>query len=151
MTVYLVDEDASAFRAWIAELESRGMSTQTFWNADDAYEMLSVATEGGLSLVLVDVMLAVEDASTSRFSVERTDSYLETGLRLVEDLASANPAVFPARAVLLTNSTSEGTLRAARRTGEMLDVPLWLKSTFLSPRDFGDAVERRMQVLGLRR
>jgi hypothetical protein len=96
-------------------------------------DWLRVATADDVSLALIDVMLAVADVTSTRFSAERTDAYLQTGLRLLEDLAEANPTVFPARAVFLTNTASEGTLLAAHRTGDALGVPVWQKAASAHP------------------
>jgi hypothetical protein len=138
--IYFIDEDHAAYGAWIAELRLRGYSVRLISNADEAFRQL-VEVES-VEVVVIDIMLAVEDVRTTQFTVERTDDFLETGLRLLEDLTAANPLVFPRRAVLLTNTLNEATFSEARRISKKLEVPLWQKSAIFSPVEFGDRVER---------
>ena len=145
--IFFVDEDYPAFGAWLAELRTRCHDVECLWNADAAFRRLWTAEASEVGLVIIDVMLAVEDASNTRFTAARTDAYLETGLYLLEDLATQNGGVFPRRAVLLTNTINDATYRAAQRMGQKYDVPVWDKSSFDSPVDFADQVERRMKAL----
>ena len=138
--IYFVDEDYSAYGAWVAELQLRGYGVQSISNADEAHRILAEVSDA--ELVVIDIMLAVEDTRTTRFTVERTDDFLETGLRLLEDLREVNPIVFPRRAVLLTNTLTETTFSEARRVSRKLGVPLWQKSAIFSPVEFGDRVDR---------
>jgi hypothetical protein len=138
--IHFVDEDHAAYGAWIAELKLRGHTVQLTGNADEAYRILAQVPDA--QIVVIDIMLAVEDPRTTRFTVERTDDFLETGLRLLEDLTEANPLVFPRRAVLLTNTIAETTFSEARRLSKELGVPLWQKSAIFSPVEFGDRVEQ---------
>ena len=136
--IFFVDEDSSAFGAWILELELRQYDVRTIANADAAFNELAGADEHAVDLVVIDVMLAGADPIESRFSAARTDAYLETGLCLLEDLSAQNPTVFPRRGVLLTNTSNPTTLESARRTSFLFEIPLWNKATFASPADFGD-------------
>jgi hypothetical protein len=145
--IYFVDEDFSAFGAWFAELALRGFETESLWNADQALAVLSAIAPQEVELVLIDVMLAVEDPRTSRYGADTTDDYLETGLRLLEDLSTENPSVFPHRAVLLTNTTNHETEQAAKTTSRDLEVPLWKKATIYSPFGFADRVEEHLASL----
>jgi hypothetical protein len=138
--IHFVDEDHAAYGAWIAELKLRGHSVQLTANADEAYRTLSQIADA--QIVVIDIMLAVEDPRTTKFTVERTDDFLETGLRLLEDLVEANPPVFPRCAGLLTNTIAENTFSEARRISKELGVPLWQKSAIFSPVEFGDRVEQ---------
>ena len=106
-----------------------------------------MASPPAIQLVIIDVMLAVGDPRQSRFDIQRTDEYLETGLRLLEDLCSDNPLVFPQRAVLLTNTSNATTFREAKLTSTRLGVPFWQKSTIYSPVNFGDRVAQRLAEL----
>jgi hypothetical protein len=138
--IYFVDEDYSAFGAWVVELQLRNLEVSCIWNADDAFQQLHDAPMDSVDLVIIDVMLAVREADNQRFSVKRTDEYLETGLCLLDDLVKSNPNVFPKRAVLLTNTIRRSTIRAAQSRSNKLHVPLWLKSQIDSPVEFGDRV-----------
>lgn len=142
--IYFVDEDHTAYEAWIVELEVRGHAVQTVTNADEAFALLVDSRAEHAELVVIDVMLAVEDPGTSRFTPERTDDYLETGLRLLEDLSDQLPNAFPTRAVLLTNTTNHTTFREAKRVSQQQNVELWRKSEIYSPVDFGDRVRSRL-------
>jgi len=130
------------------ELRLRNFAIQTLDNADRAFGELSTARWAAVESVLVDVMLAVGNVESGRFSRERTDDYLETGLRLVEDLAVANPAVFPSKAVLLTNTANWATFGAAVTCSKSLQIPLWQKSEFASPLAFAQAVTQRIAEVG---
>lgn len=145
--IYLVDEDLNAFGAWITELQLRNFPVTCLWNANEAFARLCDLDGQGLELVVIDVMLAVEDVEDVRFSSARTDVYQETGLCLLDDLVEQNPAIFPSRAVLLTNTVSDRTLKEARKASTRHRVPLWKKSSIDSPVDFGDRVEARIQEL----
>ena len=146
--IYFVDEDFQAFGSWIAELRMRGLDTIPLSSADDAFATLCRAPSSEVRLVIIDVMLAVENIQDDRFSVERTHLYLETGLRLLEDLSEQNPVVFPKRAALLTNTNNEATLSAVRRTCKSCGIPLWEKWRMASPMDFGDKVANHLASLG---
>ena len=114
--IFFVDEDVSALGAWLLKLEQRGHSVIEFRNADTAFASLCSVRPEDVQLVIIDVMLAVSDPETTRFGAARTDAYLETGLCLLQDLCPQNPAVFPDRAVLLTNTSIAGTFDAAVET-----------------------------------
>jgi hypothetical protein len=145
--IYMVDEDLSAFGAWISELQLRKHTVKCLWNANEAFNCLCEIGPMDVQLVVIDVMLAVEDVDDERFSPERTDGYQETGLCLLDELVDQNPSVFPKHAVLLTNTVSERTLKEARKSSTRHQVPLWKKATISSPVEFGDRVEARIQEL----
>lgn len=138
--IYFVDEDYSAYESWIAELELRGYGVMSLRSADEAFNTLYDASPDNVQLVIIDVMLAVDDVSDPRFAVALTDTYLEAGLRLLENLVEQKPAVFPHRAVLLTNTISEKTLTSARKVSTQFGIELWDKREMMSPLDFGDRV-----------
>lgn len=148
MTVFLVDDDPSSLEAWTAELRLRGLSTVNLSSANAAWRTLRDVQSTAVGLVVIDVMLTVEDLADPRFSVERTAAYLETGLRLLDDLAEQNPAVFPWRAVLLSSTVHYEILRNVRATASRHGIPFWPKSQIMSPFDFGDRVTGRIAELG---
>jgi hypothetical protein len=145
VTVYFVDEDYVAYEAWIEELRLRQWDVQPVLSADEAFRMLHDCTDA--EAVIIDVMLAVEDIEQEQFSRRRTDEYLETGLRLLEDLCDQNPAVFPERAVLLTNTINDSTYRAAVTVARRFAVPLWDKADVGSPFEFGSRVDQFIKQL----
>ena len=64
--IYFIDEDATAFGAWLLELELRGREVETIANADAAFQMLCDMPADGERLVVIDVMLAVANPFTTR-------------------------------------------------------------------------------------
>ncbi len=146
--IFFVDEDSSAFGAWILELEVRGHSVQIIRNADAAFVRLCEVNESEVNLVVIDVMLAVADPASTRFGGERTDDNLETGLYLLKDLCEQNGDVFPRCAILLTNTANPTTKREARKMSSTFGTPLWEKSAIYSPVNFGDRIEQRLRELG---
>lgn len=144
MTVYFVDEDFGRYGPWIVECSFQRLDVCGIGDADQAYNQLTDATD--VELVVVDVMLSAKYQS-SRFSPERTDNYLKTGLCLAEDLASNGGPAFPNRIVLLTNAVGDDIFRAANDVRKMLDIPLWQKPQILSPFDFAERVRRRVDEL----
>lgn len=143
-TVYFIDEDYPAYDPWIAELRLRDLSATPLRSADQAFQMLCDIPRVEVSLVIIDVMLAVDDVNSSRFSVERTDRYLETGLVLLDELAQCNDRVFPCCAALLTNTANPDTYRHARAAAARHGIPLWDKPAIDSPLVFGDRVVERI-------
>lgn len=139
--IYFVDEDYGAYESWIAELVLRNLNVTPLRSADEAFNVLWNVSADEVELVIIDVMLAVDDVDDARFSVELTDDYLESGLRLLENLVEQNGEVFPQRAVLLTNTINDATLAAARKVGGQYGVDLWDKREIMSPLAFGDRVE----------
>jgi hypothetical protein len=138
MTIYFVDEDYPALAAWIEELRLRQHFVVTIGSADEAFGLLVGRTD--IDLAIIDVMLAVENVDEGRFSRERTDEYLQTGLCLLEDLAMQLPDIFPRRAVLLTNTINDETYRAAVQMSRKCKIPLWGKYEIESPFEFADRV-----------
>lgn len=138
--IYLVDDHSSTLSAWIAELEWRGYAVEAIGDASAAFEVLKAVEAEAVHAVILDVMLGVGDVADTRFSAERTDDYLETGLRLLEDLSVVNPAVFPARAVVMTNTLNPSTMDSARETCGWLGVRLLEKWQIDSAHDFGERI-----------
>jgi len=146
--IYFVDEDFGAYESWIAELELRGFHVKSLRSADEAFAALWGIALEDVELVIVDVMLAVDDIDDPKFSVELTDGYLESGLRLLENLVQQNPNVFPQRAVLLTNTINDKTLGAAADVSKRYAIELWDKREIMSPLYFGDRVEAAIEGAG---
>lgn len=139
--IFFVDEDYGAYESWIAELQLRDFEVTPLRSATEAWDKLWNASPADVALVIIDVMLAVDDIDDPRYSRELTDDYLESGLRLLENLAEQNADVFPQRAVLLTNTINDATLAAARKVSSQYKIELWDKRSIASPLDFGDRVQ----------
>jgi hypothetical protein len=139
--IFFVDEDYGAYESWIAELQLRNFEVTPLRSSTEAWDKLWNASRTDVTLVIIDVMLAVDDIDDPRYSRELTDDYLESGLRLLENLVAQNAEVFPRRAVLLTNTINDATLAAARRVSNQYEIELWDKREIMSPLDFGDRIE----------
>ncbi|MDH4148115.1 MAG: hypothetical protein OEY23_23405 [Acidimicrobiia bacterium] len=148
--IYFVDEDHARFDAWIQELRVfRNLEVEVFADADTAFGQLSERDD--VQLAILDIMLSAGSPTSARFSEARTDGYLETGLKLLDDLAEVRGDVFPRRAILLTNTVNASTLRAAQLCAGRHNVPVWKKSNIDSPLQFGDQIEDRLRhVAGFR-
>ena len=136
MAIYLVDEDQLPLGAYMAELKIRGHQVKGLSNAREALRELRAIQAHDVDLVLVDVMLEPGAAVSAENSRKGT-----AGLDLLRDLCRQNRDVFPHRAVLFTASTG-ALLEMAFECASNLGVELWEKSSFLSPIEFGDRVER---------
>jgi len=145
--IYFVDEDYGKYESWIAELELRGYTVTPLRTADEAFDILWNVSVADVQLVIIDVMLAVDNAADPRFTKELTDDNLESGLRLLEYLVEQNETVFPRRAVLLTNTINDSTLTAARKVSASYRVGLWDKRKIMSPLTFGDKVEEAIAAI----
>jgi CheY-like chemotaxis protein len=132
--IYFVDEDCSAFQAWIYELRLRGHQTTELTDAHQAFLQLWNAEPSAIDLAIIDVML--DPGPRLRDS----EASLTEGLGLLQDLSEQNPAAFPDHAVLLTASVRE-TRRAAAEFAKQAGVELWDKSAICSPIEFADRVD----------
>jgi hypothetical protein len=148
--IYFVDEHHLAFSPWLDAVRDYDYEVETIWNANHAYRLLHDQSPNDVDLTIIDVMLAVDyalDLDDEQFSHARTKGYLETGLCLLEDLALANPAVFPHHAVLLTNAFELPTLTAAKATSSQFGVKLWAKSEFSTGAEFASRVVKHIESL----
>lgn len=148
MAIYFVDEDYPKLQAWILELEYRQYTVKCVGDADRAFARLQNAND--IDWVIIDVMLAASEQADSRYTEDRTDQGLQSGLVLLGDLCSARPDMFPARAQLLTAATNRGPYTAALKLSNDLRISMIRKTDIESPRDFGDEVEKAMNTQGKR-
>ncbi|MGB2712119.1 MAG: hypothetical protein WBC33_11465 [Conexibacter sp.] len=151
--IFFVDEDFHLYDPWIEKMRQKDYAVEPLWNANHAYRRLHAQPREDVELTIIDVMLAVGgmlDAEHEQFSYVRTQGYLETGLRLLDDLVRANPRVYPKRAVLLTNAFGKETLTAAQETRDRYGIELWAKSSFVGEegaQEFADRVDDLIQRL----
>ncbi len=82
--IYFVDEDVNEMIPFAIELENRGYKYKMLSNADEGFAELVSATD--VQAVILDVMLATEEKSKSRFDAIRTNNFVTTGLVLLDDL-----------------------------------------------------------------
>jgi hypothetical protein len=136
--IYFIDEDVGQMWDFRAELIARGHEVVHLSSADAAFAALASVPE--VELAIIDVMLAVDDYKSERFSRERTSDYLETGLVLLDELCDQNPPVFPRRAVLLTSTVRREVLLRAQRMADEHDIALLRKQHFTTSWDFGNAI-----------
>lgn len=136
--IYFVDEDIGQLRSWVIELRMRGHKVSTIRDADEAWNRLVRCVDA--RLVLIDVMLGVDDRS-SRFPRDRTNNHLETGLHLLDDLCSQNPALFPEKAAILTMTGIQRLLKLAQEKASDLRIPFLRKFDYPTPFEFANRVE----------
>ena len=141
--IYFVDEDFGQTRHYRSELIARGHQVTPILTADEAFEILTGADD--IQLAIIDVMLAVSDHESERFSRNRTEDYLQTGIVLLEELCASNPEAFPSRAVLLTNTVRQSVLAHAQRVRQVLNVPLLRKNEMSTAFEFGEELEPHLQ------
>jgi hypothetical protein len=140
--IYIVDEDVAQLRPEESELKLRGYEVTFLRNADLAFDVLVSCENCHVDLVLIDVMLATnEDAAMSRYSREKTDNFLRTGLLLLADLVDQNKTVFPTKAVLFTCSAGKALLAAVKQASDQYRIPLLRKRDFNTAFEFADRVE----------
>ena len=140
--IFIVDEDIAQLRSFKTELEVRGYTVKPIRNADEAFDILVSFETDDVDLVLIDVMLAAGcDESTSRYNRENSDNFMKTGLLLLNDLILQNPDVFPAKAIIFTNSTNEALLGAIGKVCEEHGVLIMKKKDFETAYEFGNTIE----------
>ncbi len=137
--IYFVDEDFGQTRHYRSELIARGYEVTPILTADEAFEILTGADN--IDLAIIDVMLAVSDHESERFSRKRTEDYLQTGIVLLEELCKSNSENFPSRAVLLTNTVRQSVLQRAQRVKAEHNVSLLRKNEMSTSFEFGESIE----------
>ncbi len=82
--IYFVDEDVNEMIPFAIELENRGYPYKMLSNADEGFVALVTATD--VQAIILDVMLATEEKTKSRFDSISTNNFVTTGLVLLDDL-----------------------------------------------------------------
>lgn len=141
--IYIVDEDVLQLRPYAIELEIRGFQVKQINNADCAYRVLSNASD--IELVLLDIMLATEDAGNSRYTREATRDFIKTGLILLEDLSHTNPTYFPSHVAVFSMGSQEWLVREIIEKTQKANIPYLRKREYPSPFAFGNKVEELIQ------
>jgi len=144
--IYFVDEDSTQLTPYIVELELRGYQVVPIDNADDAYKVLSGASD--IQLVILDIMLAAGPSGTSRFSRERTHDFILTGLALLEDLNNTNAAHFPRRVVVFSMANQDWVVNDIRKAAEQYQIAYLQKRDYPSPFGFGEKIAEILKGLG---
>lgn len=138
--IFLVDEDDEPYDASLTDLEMEGFEIKVLGDADEAYDCLSHVDEEQLELAVLDVRLAVGDPESSRFDAERTDDFKLTGLELLKDLSSIRPELFPARAMLVTNTVNQERLDILQAYADREGTSFLLKAEIVDPFWFSQRV-----------
>lgn len=138
--IFLVDEDDEPYDASLTDLEMEGFQISVLGDADEAFQHLSQVSESELQLAVLDVRLAVGDPHSSRFDAERTHDFKLTGLELLKDLAEIRPDVFPARAMLITNTVNKERLDILQSYADEHSVTFILKAEVVDPFWFSQRV-----------
>ncbi|MBP7427866.1 MAG: response regulator transcription factor [Candidatus Hydrogenedentes bacterium] len=143
--IYIVDEDVMQLGTLQTELEIRGHTVYIIPDADTAYSVLDQIGDD-LELVLIDVMLAASaDRLKSRFTRERTDDFMKTGLCLLDDLATVNPNQFPRKAVFFSYASNPNLLKAVDASAKKHNVIHLKKSDYASDLELGVVIEKLIE------
>lgn len=140
--IFLVDEDDESYDASLTDLEMEGFEISVLGDADEAYARLSQVDASELELAVLDVRLAVGDPESSRFDAERTDDFKLTGLELLKDLSKVRPDLFPARAMLITNTVNQKRLDILQEYADQHQAPFLLKAEVVDPFWFSQQVRQ---------
>jgi len=144
--IYFVDEDLIQLEAFKVELKILGYKVDSLSDADQAYHVLSKCSSNELDIAIIDVMLAADiDATKSKYNRSRTDDYLQTGLRLLDDLCKINPNVFPKKAMLFSMASDTALLSDITATSEKYNVPFLDKNKYSDALEFGEIINDHIQ------
>jgi len=144
VTIYFVDEDKGPLVPYRSALELLGFEVEPIEFADDAYSLLSSCDPASITLVILDLMLAVRQPD-DRFNERTTVNWDETGFCLFDELVASRPELFPRRIFLFSAIYKEGALIKAQRINQQYRVPFLRKRTYSNAADFGLAVKRRLE------
>jgi CheY-like chemotaxis protein len=129
--IVVVDEDVYLLSVFETYILAAGQTLRTFVTADQAFESLSVVEQQDIDLAVIDVMLAADGSARSAAGEPRFRRSMEqestVGLDLLRQLATCNPAVFPARAALWTHYTQPDVVGKAEEAARSFEVPLWAR------------------------
>ena len=144
--IYFVDEDEVQLEPFKMELEIRGYEVGNIMDADEAYSILTKCQDD-LQLAIIDVMLSADtDPNKSRFNRARTKDYLETGLRLVEDLIETRNDLFPEKALLFSMASDPNLLKSIESVSSKHNIPFYDKNKYTSALKFGDDIDKHIKV-----
>lgn len=139
--IYFVDEDVIQLDPFRIELQILGFEVDIIQDADEAYSILSMAADD-LQLAVIDVMLATGiERTASKFTRSTTRDFLETGLRLLDELVVANPKLFPKRAVFFSTATDPSLVKAIQKSASEYGVEYLDKNKYLSAYDFAKRIK----------
>lgn len=102
--IYFIDEDVNENEPFRIGLNMKGYEVKAISTADEAYEILRVASDP--QAIILDVMLASRGDKTSLFDPVTTQNYVVTGLTLlkllVEDKEVKKRGKIPSRVILMS-------------------------------------------------
>ncbi len=146
--IYFVDEDYRKLRVLVSELKINGFDAKIIRDADTAFAELSEVDKSNVDLVIIDVMLAAKvNGNTSKYSREQTDDYHKTGLLLLDDLALANPSVFPKYAIYLTHASNDVLVKNISISANKYGIKMLRKKDYDTAYYFGEDVAKIIKEL----
>ena len=143
--IYFIDEDENELRSFAVELKLRGYDTKQLLNADEAFDVL--ITVDDVELAILDIMLSTGEGKTSRYSREKTQDFIKTGLILLDDLVSQKPDVFPKRVVIFSHARAESLVGLIRAAASDYHIPYLDKNDYDNSYDFGNKVQNILNQL----
>jgi len=144
--IYFIDENLGEAEAWAIDLRMNGFEIVHIRNADQAYSQLVKANN--YELVIIDVMLAADDNDRSpRYTRDRTDDYLLTGIVFVDDLAQACGHELVNRCVFLSQTGEDRLIKEIEQAARRHDIPFWRKFEFSDPSEFTAKVRNRLSEI----
>lgn len=130
--IYFVDEDINETEPFAIELQNRGYQTTILCDADEAFRALLNAKS--IKLIFLDVMLATEENGISRYSASETDSFITTGLALLDDLVNQfrqrGDTTIPQKVVLLSAAQRNWVVNKINEKVEEYGIKYWDKKDF---------------------
>lgn len=145
--VYFVDEDVNQLLSYSAELKLRRYDTMHLRNADEAFETLIKADN--ITLVIVDIMLATGESSTSKYTIEGTDNFLKTGVSLIKDLIEQLDDRIKDKIIIFSQSSSVPLVTFIRQFSDKNKIPYLIKKDYGNPFLFANEIELLIKSKGL--
>lgn len=150
--IYFVDEDIHEIELYSIEMDNRGYQTVILKNADEAFEIIPKAKN--IELIILDVMLATSDGKTSRYTSYQTDSFVTTGLSLLEELVEQNKNIkclgIPEKVVLFSAASMVWVVEKINQAKERHEIHYLDKKDYEDAFQFGEDIEKILKKVNSR-
>lgn len=150
--IYFVDEDIHEIELYAIELDNRGYQTVILRNADEAFATIPKAKN--IELIILDVMLATSGGKTSRYTSFQTDSFVTTGLFLLEELVdqhSSNKCLgIPEKVVLFSAASMVWVVEKINNAKEKHGIHYLDKKEYDDAFQFGEDIEKILKKVNKR-
>ena len=130
--IFWIDEEEKLTYASQLFLRTAGYRVESIPDATKDYETLINRKADDFLLAVIDVML-LPGTDKTRFSSERTEDYLYTGLCLLEDLIKNHLGkCFPQKSILYSRATRQPVVQTIRAFSEKHNVRFIRKTRRMS-------------------